>query len=688
VETVKRSILILLTLALFQNALWAADTVEPEAPPQETPQATFSLADGMGEAMRQEISRVGEEFQQQAVSLFERTPLGWDESTLVSLYRFALSLPMKLPVLVDHILDQGRALGAVGSILVFIFICAVFYAFVGQKRVMKRVEKVVHPLGRFMPNEAFPYFLSALKIVVASLIPLLLLGAYSLINAFIHYSAVWFLLTGRLLGVWVLGALILNLLHEILKSGLYPAADQYGKLLYRRARLVVFYILGGTAIVWGAESFALQGDIIAFLKFVITLSVVCVLLLLFFNRKAILSLLPVLPYQNYQTFRLYLERYYLVVVYGTFLTGVLWCFGYKRFSEVLWTKTWAVAAVYVGFLVLFHLIQGRLARWSGRIAATGDEDALIFSKTLQRLLLYVSVICAAVIISNLLGLSNPIIRMFSFPILQVGDKMLTLWLLIKAGIVFAILIYISTLLRTYLSFKVYPNIGVDTGLAYALNTFLKYVFFAIAFIATLHAVGVSPEILMIFAGAAGIGIGLGLQGIAANLISGLTIVFGRRVRKGDWVLVADTMGVVTDIFLHSTKVQTRDNVEYLIPNSKILSDIIVNYTLSSPTIRLSVPMGVSYNADPLEAEKIFLEAANKHPELSRNKEPEVRFVGFGDNSIDFEVLVWIDIRNTARRKARSLLYFTAFELLQKAGIEIPYPQRDIHIRSGLIGETA
>jgi len=681
---VKRVFLTLLvSVVLCLSMMAAAETAGPEPASNQTDSTTFSLANDMGETMRREMGRVGEELQQQALSLFERSPLGWDEDTLLSLYQFALSLPMKVPALLDHVLDQGRALGAVGSLLVLIFIGAVLYAFMGQKRVMLRVEKAVHPLNRFMPDGAYPYFLSVLKIVVASLIPLLLMGVYSLINAFIQYSAVWFLLTGRLLGVWVLGALILNLLHEILKSGLYPAADQYGGLLYRRARLVVLYILGGTAVVWGAKAFALPEDIIAFLKFVVSLSVVCVLLLLFFNRKAILSLLPELPYQNYQTFRKNMGRYHLALVYGTFLTGVLWCFGYKRFSEVLWTKTWAVAAVYVGVMALYHLIQVQLSRWSRKVLAAGDEDARLFVRTLRRLLLYASVISAAVIISNLLGLSGPIIRLCSFTILRVGTAHLTLLLLIKAAFVFVIFVYVSTLMRTYLSFKVYPSIGVDTGLAYALNTFLKYVFFAIAFIVTLYAVGISPGILMVFAGAAGIGIGLGLQGVAANLISGLTIVFGRRVRKGDWVNVADTMGVVTDIFLHSTKVLTRDNVEYLIPNSQILSNTMVNYTLSSPTIRLSIPVGITYNADPLKAEAIFIEAAKKHPELIEHHEPEVRFTGYGDNAINFEVLVWIDIRKTARRKARSLLYFTVFEMLREAGIEIPYPQRDIHIRSGL-----
>jgi small-conductance mechanosensitive channel len=188
---------------------------------------------------------------------------------------------------------------------------------------------------------------------------------------------------------------------------------------------------------------------------------------------------------------------------------------------------------------------------------------------------------------------------------------------------------------------------------------------------------------MIFAGAAGIGIGLGLQNMAANLISGFTLIFGRRIRKGDWVQVSDTMGVVTDIYLHSTKVLTRDNVEYLIPNSEFLSNMIVNYTLSSPTIRLAVPVGVSYDADPLKVQEVFLEAARKHEAFVRHRAPEVRFVGYGDNSIDFEVMIWIDIRKVARRKARSDLYFSIFELLKVEGIEIPYPQRDLHIRSGL-----
>jgi potassium efflux system protein len=680
----KRAFIILaLLLLLLPGAMQATEVPESQTPPKPDGQTTISLAEDMGEAMRREASRVGDEFQKQALSLFERRPLGWDKTTLVRLYQSALSLPLRLPQLARHILSQGRSLGVVGSLLVLTFLVAVFYTFIGQKRVMARVERAAKPLQRIMPDEAYPYFLSILRIVVASLIPLVLLGAYSLINAFIHYKAIWFLLVGRLFGVWSIGALALNLLHESLTSGLYPAADKYGSILYRRARLVVLYILGGTAVVWGAEAFTLSTDALAFLKFAVSLSVVCVLLLLFFNKRAILSLLPELPYQNYRTFRNNFERYYLPVVYSTFFTGVIWCFGYKRFSEVIWTKTWAVAGVYVGFLALFHLAQGKLTKLSGKQKIADNEDARRFYRSLRKLLLYASVTGSALIILNLLGLLDPIVRLFSFPILRVGESQLTLWLFIQAILVFVVFSFLSVLLRSYLSFKVYPSIGVDTGLAYALNTFLKYIIFFIAFLATLRAVGLNPRVLMIFAGAAGIGIGLGLQNMAANLISGLTIIFGQRIRQGDWVQVGDTMGVITDIYLHSTKVLTRDNVEFLIPNSQFLSNTIINYTLSTPTIRLSVPVGVSYEADPVKVQDIFLAAAGKHPELTKHKAPEVRFVGYGESSIDFEVLVWIDIRKIARRKARSELYFTIFEMLKTEGIQIPYPQRDLHIRSGL-----
>jgi small-conductance mechanosensitive channel len=169
--------------------------------------------------------------------------------------------------------------------------------------------------------------------------------------------------------------------------------------------------------------------------------------------------------------------------------------------------------------------------------------------------------------------------------------------------------------------------------------------------------------------------------MAANVISGFILIFGGKLRKGDWIEVGETMGMVTDIYLRATNVRTRDNIEYLIPNTEFISGTLVNYSLGSPLIRIEVPVGVSYHADPELVRKILLDVAGRERLVSKEKLPMVRFVGFGDSSIDFELLIWINVRTTPRRRVRSALYFAIFEELAKAGIEIPFPQRDIHVRS-------
>lgn len=174
-----------------------------------------------------------------------------------------------------------------------------------------------------------------------------------------------------------------------------------------------------------------------------------------------------------------------------------------------------------------------------------------------------------------------------------------------------------------------------------------------------------------------------MQSIASNLISGFVIIFGGKIRKGDWVDVNGTTGEVTDIYLRETNVRTRDNIEYLIPNSVLISNSIINYSLSSPIIRIRVPFGVSYMADPHEVSQVAMSVAEKEPRVKVEKKTDVWFTGYGDNSINFDLLVWIDIRMASAEYVRSRLYFALFDAFKAAGIEIPFPQRDLHIRSGL-----
>jgi small-conductance mechanosensitive channel len=675
------AVLIVLLLA----GLCAAAEQEQAAADEKKP--AFEIAEDVGSSMMKEAARVKEEFAKQARTLFERKPLGWNWGTINYLYNWLPSLPLKLPVFVKHIMEQGRVLGVAGSLIVLTFIIAVLYSLLGQNRVLAKVEAGVQPISAKIPEASYPYFISALKVIIAALIPLLLLGAFSLINAMIIYKAAWFQLIGRLLVLWAVGALLIGLLRESLTQDLFAATARYGKTVFRLARLVLLYVLAGVAVFWGAATFPIRKDVLALLQFAISTSIVLVLFLLFLKKRALLSLVPQLPYRSYQGFiQLFQKHYYSLIGFSLFL-ALLWCLGYRQLGSVLLSKIWTAVGAYLLIMLIYHLMQGWLQKWGEKLDAS-DEAAQFLFQSLRTLLFYAAVIVSALIILDIFGLLGALQRVMSFPVVNLGETRVTCWILLKALFILLAFFYASRLLQAYLDYKVYPSIGVDPGLGYALNTFFKYFSLLIGFIISLRIVGIDLRFLLVFAGAAGIGIGFGLQNMAANVISGFTIIFGGKIRKGDWIEAGNTLGVVTDIYLRATKVKTRDNIEYLIPNSDLISKTIINYSLSSPMIRIELPVGVSYHADPQKVQEILLAVAEKEPMVEKYLKPEVRFKEYADSSINFELLIWINVRDTPRRKVRSALYFEIFEAFKKAGIEIPFPQRDIHMRSRIDPESA
>ncbi len=641
---------------------------------------SIGISKEMGQVMIQQTSKVREEFKEKARSLFERRPLGWDLNSLYYLYDLAVSLPGKIPAFTRFVIEQSKVLGAIGSILLLLFFAAVFYSVLGQQRVMGWVEHRVQALTSYIPEATYPFVISGIKVMVSALIPLLLLAAYSLINAMINYSAAWFQLAGRLIGLWAAGALLLRLLKESLARDLFKAASQYGRTIYRWARLALLYALFGIAAYWMAEAFDIREDVLALLRFAISISITLILLILFLNKKAFMSLLPDLPVQSYKQFRRFLGRYYFPLLIVSFLAALLWCFGYRALGRLVLIKTWFSGVMYVFIMFLYHTLMRSLNTWFQRLEHT-DETALMLAGALRSILKYATVMATLIIILYMLGLLNPLQRIMSFPIFQLGNTTITFWLIVRALLILVAIVYVSRLAQAYFDYKIYPSFGVDPGLGYAINTVFKYVSIGIGFLIALNIVGINLRFLLVFAGAIGVGVGFGLQNMAANVISGFTIIFGGKLRKGDWIQVQSMTGEVTDIYLRATKVRTRDNIEYLIPNSNIISNIVVNYSLSSPMIRIELPVGVSYRADPRQVEKILLAAAENEPLVDKTHMPTVRFVEFADSSINFELLIWIDVRKTPRRKVRSNLYFVIFEELAKAGIEIPFPQRDVHIRS-------
>jgi small-conductance mechanosensitive channel len=672
-----RWIVIFGVLILLGTASPAADTPKAEPEP-ESP--SIAVTENMGEAIIKEAEQVKEDIQQQVFVLTRWTPFGWDFKTINYLYEWLLSLPMRIPEFMQQVALQSRVLGIAGSLVIFIFLAAVFYSLFGRNRVMQRIESAIHPVRNRIPEPLYPFFMAALRVVAAAAIPLLLLGAYAAINTLITYKAAWFTLTGDLLLLWSLAALAIGLLRELLTRDLFKVTAAHGKKVFQIARLVLLYVLTGIVLYWAAEAFRFSKDVLAFLKFAISVSVVCVFLLLMLNKRALLSFLPLLPYRSYQNYVRLLDRYYYPLIGVSFALALLWCFGFREVGRLLLVKIWSTAGALILLSLVYHMLRLWLHRWAEKISA-GEDSAQFLVDSVRSFLMYATAVAAAALLLNMIGLLEPIERVLSFPVVKVGKTGITIWVVIKALLILFFFIYASRLLQAYLDYKVYPAFGVEQGPGYAVNTIIRLAFFGVGLLIALDTVGVDFGFLLVFAGAIGVGIGLGLQSMAANLISGFIIIFGGKVRKGDWIKIEETIGMITDIHPLSTRVRTRGNVEYLLPNSNLVSNTIVNYTLSSPMIWIALAVGVAYDSDPRQIERILLEVAAKEPMVSKLETPRVLFTEFAESSLNFDLVVCIDVRLHAERVVKSNLYFVIFEEFKKAGIEIPFPQREVRVRT-------
>ena len=237
------------------------------------------------------------------------------------------------------------------------------------------------------------------------------------------------------------------------------------------------------------------------------------------------------------------------------------------------------------------------------------------------------------------------------------------------------------------------NPGVNQAALYTFARLLNYVFIVLGTMWALDAIGIPLGKLSLFAGALGVGLGFGLQAIFSNFISGLILLFDRSLKVGDFVeLASGARGEVKDIKIRATRIGTNDNIDVLVPNSEFITGHVINWTHRDVSRRLRVPFGVAYGTDKEVVRAAALEAAAELQfTLTGNdqREPQVWLVGFGESSLDFELVVWLTASATKRPGAVQAAYNWALHTaLEKHGIEIPFPQRDLHVRSlfGRAGE--
>ena len=283
----------------------------------------------------------------------------------------------------------------------------------------------------------------------------------------------------------------------------------------------------------------------------------------------------------------------------------------------------------------------------------------------------------------------------STKLLQVGDFTLTVGGIV--GAIFAILgaLLISKLIRSAISRYDRRNPRASHAALYTLSRIVHYVLLAIGVMLAPNALGLSLSKFTLFAGALGVGLGFGLQQIFSNFVSGLILLFDRSLKVGDFVQIDDNVrGVVKSINIRATRITTNDNIDILVPNSEFVSGRVTNWTYRSVNRRIRVPFGVAYGVDKELVKKAALEAASKVPftlSMEGDRAPQVWLVEFGDSAVEFILAVWLTEEAARRNVAVKAAYMWELDTaLKKYKIEIPFPQRDLNVRSlfGMTGSDA
>lgn len=257
---------------------------------------------------------------------------------------------------------------------------------------------------------------------------------------------------------------------------------------------------------------------------------------------------------------------------------------------------------------------------------------------------------------------------------------LTLGLLVSAIVVLYIALFASWFIQAILDEEVYPRKKVDRGVGISINRLIQYAFVVIGISMAFSTLGIGMQNITVIIGALGVGIGFGLQNIVNNFASGLILLFERSIKVGDVVQVNGEWGLIKNLGLRATVVETFDRSEMIVPNSDLVASTVTNWTLSDRQVRLIVPVGVAYGSDVELVTRLLKEIAQNNPRIMKFPEPSVLFLNFGASSLDFEMRCWvanIDIRLGVLDEINREIDRSFHE----NNVEIPFPQQDLHIRS-------
>lgn len=395
-------------------------------------------------------------------------------------------------------------------------------------------------------------------------------------------------------------------------------------------------------------------------------------------RGDILRILPEDGTAPWMRFRMLVRSWFPTLIGLSALLLFLWTLGFHQAASTILLRSYLLVGLFSGAAIA--------QRWfAGRVAEVRAEDNPLITALLREVdgfakgclwLLFAGAMLAV------LGLLGPLLEALRTPLMLVGETPLSLHGLGKAVLFVVAGVLAARVIQVVLEQVVYPRTGMDEGAGYALTTTLRYFVILVAGLLGLVSVGFDFASLALFAGALGVGIGFGLQDIARNVVSGLILLFGRSVAKGDFVSVGDEyFGRVTEVGVRSVTILTPDRTEVVIPSSQLVNGAITNWTHSESHFRVHIPVAVSYKADPEVVRGALVEAAGRFEMIARDPAPDVWLDRFGDSAVEMTLLVWVDAARYRRDAVTGKILFEVWRVLKERGIEIPFPQRDLHLRS-------
>jgi len=305
-------------------------------------------------------------------------------------------------------------------------------------------------------------------------------------------------------------------------------------------------------------------------------------------------------------------------------------------------------------------------------------SSTIESEFLARLVAVTLWILAAL---SIFGWLTPAIDQADRAAFTVGTIRLSVLFVIKSVMAYAVLFWLVRLGVNFLERAFIRVSGLTPSQRVLFSKLSTIVLYAAAAIIGLNIVGLDLTSLAVFSGALGLGIGFGLQKVVSNLISGIILLMDKSIKPGDVIAVGDTYGWVNSLGARCISVLTRDGKEHLLPNENLITQTVENWSYSDRKVRLHIPIGVSYGSDVNQVHDLLLQSLEGHPRILKDPAPKALIMGFGDSSIDFEIRCWIFDPQEGEANLRSDIYYRIWNLFKENGVEIPFPQRDIHIKS-------